>query len=69
MGGGELAAALLDAGVIDEVVVNVHPVLLGGGAPMFGAPTRRAALELTATRELSGGCVLATYRVSRSAAA
>lgn len=65
MGGGALAAALFDAGVIDEVVVNVHPVLLGGGAPMFGATTRRAALELSATRPLPGGCVLATYRVHR----
>lgn len=68
MGGGGLAAALFDAGVIDEVVVNVHPVLLGGGAPMFGSPTRRAALELTATHALPGGCLLATYRVSRRAA-
>ena len=31
MGGGELARALLDAGVVDEVGLNVHPVLLGGG--------------------------------------
>jgi dihydrofolate reductase len=69
MGGGELAAALFDAEVIDEVVVNVHPVLLGGGAPMFGAPARRAALELTAARALPGGCVLATYRASRRTAA
>ena len=66
MGGGTLAAALFDAGVIDEVIVNVHPVLLGGGAPMFGAPTRRASLDLSAMRALPGGCVLATYRVHRS---
>ena len=69
MGGGQLAAALFDAGVIDEVIVNVHPVLLGGGAPMFGAPVQRAAFGLTEARALPGGCVLATYRASGSAAA
>ena len=30
MSGGNLASALIDAGVVDEVGFNVHPVLLGG---------------------------------------
>ncbi len=31
MGGGELGRALLEAGVIDEIGFNIHPVLLGSG--------------------------------------
>lgn len=69
MGGGRLAGTLLDAGMIDEVVVNVHPVLLGGGAPMFGASSRRSALHLSETQTLSGRCMLAAYRVNGHAAA
>lgn len=65
MGGGALAAALFDAGVVDAVVVNVHPLVLGGGAPMFGAPAQRVDLELAEARPLPGGCLLATYRVHR----
>src|SRR5687768_6743977 len=35
MGGGELARPLLEAGLIDEVGANIHPVLLGSGIPLF----------------------------------
>jgi dihydrofolate reductase len=68
MGGGELAQSLLAAGVIDEVGMNVHPVLLGSGVPLFRDAGRRIALELTASRVIDGGCVLSTYRVLPAAA-
>jgi dihydrofolate reductase len=65
MGGGELAASLLDADLVDEVGLNIHPVLLGDGIPMF--PTRRIPLELELieTRAIAHGCVYALYRVNR----
>lgn len=65
MGGGELAASLFEAGVIDEVNLNVHPILLGSGVPFFRDPKRRIALELAESRTIDGGCVLLTYRVRR----
>lgn len=63
MGGGELASSLFDAGVIDEVSLNVHPVLLGSGIPFFQPLKRRIGLELVESRTIQGGCVLMTYRV------
>ena len=63
MGGGELAQSLLEAGVIDEVGLNVHPILLGAGAPLFRDAGRRISLELTESRVIDGGCVLSLYRV------
>jgi dihydrofolate reductase len=63
MGGGELAQSLLAAGVIDEIGLNVHPVLLGSGVPFFRDPGRRISLELAESRVIDGGCVLSTYRV------
>ena len=63
MGGGELARSLLAADVVDEVGLNIHPVLLGRGVPLFRAPGHRIALELLECRTIEGGCVLATYRV------
>ena len=63
LGGGELAQSLFEAGVIDVVGLNIHPVLLGSGVPLFRDPGRRIALELIASRTLQGGCVYATYRV------
>ena len=63
MGGGELAQSLFAAGVIDEVGLNVHPILLGSGVPFFRDAGRRIAMELTEARVIDGGCVLMNYRV------
>src|SRR6187200_1004913 len=35
MGGGHFARTLFDAGLIDEFGLNIHPVLLGSGIPVF----------------------------------
>lgn len=63
MGGGELARALLEANLVDKVGMNVHPVLLGSGVPIFRDPRHRVPLELEECRTLEGGCVYSLYRV------
>ncbi len=63
MGGGELAQSLFAAGVIDEVGLNVHPILLGSGVPLFRDAGRRISLVLAESKVIDGGCVLSTYRV------
>jgi dihydrofolate reductase len=63
MGGGELASALFEAGVIDEVGANIHPILLGDGIPMFPRRPRQVDLEIVEHRPLEGGCVYVLYRV------
>lgn len=63
MSGGNFATSLLRAGVIDEIGLNIHPVLLGAGVPAFLDPGMRVRLELTECRQLDGGCVLVNYRV------
>jgi dihydrofolate reductase len=65
-GGGDFARSLFEADVIDEVGLNVHPVLLGSGAPFFLDAKRRIKLELTECRPLQGGCVLLDYRVKHA---
>jgi dihydrofolate reductase len=63
MGGSELARSLFAAGVIDEVGVNIHPVLLGHGVPLFRDPGQRVGLTLKECRTIDGGCVLGTWTV------
>ena len=65
MGGGDLAKSLFEADVIDEVRLNIHPVLLGSGIPLFHGFSRQINLELLYARILEGGCVLVQYRVKR----
>jgi dihydrofolate reductase len=63
MGGGELARPLLEAGLIDEVGFNIHPVLLGDGIPLFHRMEHQINLELRECRTFSNGCVYLIYRV------
>jgi dihydrofolate reductase len=63
LGGGELAQSLIAAGVVDEVGLNVHPILLGSGTPLFRDPGHRVRLQLTENRTIDGGCVFVNYRV------
>jgi dihydrofolate reductase len=65
MGGGDLATTLFEAGVIDEVGLNVHPVLLGRGIPAFFECGRQTNLELMKCQQMKNGCVYLHYRVVR----
>ncbi len=65
MGGGELALHLFEAGVIDEIGFNIHPVLLGQGVPLFHSMSRQIDLELVECRQFKNGCVYVLYRVKK----
>lgn len=63
MGGAELGKSLFEAGLIDQLGVNIHPVLLGSGIPLFTEMERQVELELTECKQLKNGCVILRYRV------
>jgi dihydrofolate reductase len=62
-GGGELAKSLFEADLIDQVVLNIHPVLLGSGVPLFHEMKRQIDLALRDVKILRGGYLAVTYRV------
>ena len=64
-GGGELAKSLFEADLIDEVVLNIHPVLLGSGIPLFHEMKKQIDLELLECKILKGGYLAVTYRIKR----
>lgn len=63
MGGGELGSALIEGGVVDEIGINVHPILLGGGTPFFRPLARRVELRLLETRAIAKDCLFLSYAV------
>jgi dihydrofolate reductase len=65
MGGGLLAKSLLEADLIDEIGLNIHPIILGSGIPLFYDMSRQLDLELVKLQQLSNGCVVVTYRRKR----
>ena len=67
LGGGELAHTLLQADVIDEIGLNIQPVLLGSGIPLFHALPKQINLELLECRPLKSGSVYVRYRIKAPA--
>ena len=64
-GGGTLASTLFDAGLIDEVLIKLNPVMLGTGKPLAPRLTQLVGLELLSTKAYSSGVVLLHYAVKR----
>ena len=66
VGGGGLAGQFHRAGLIDEYVMSVHPILLGAGIPFLGAGGSPTHLQLKAVRSFDSGLVQLHYlRVGR----
>ena len=63
MGGAAIARECFRAGLIDELGLNIHPVLLGNGKPFFMDMEEPVDLELIECRELPKGCVVLRYEV------
>lgn len=68
MGGGEFAKSMFEADLIDEIGLNIHPVLLGSGIPLFHSMGRQINLELVESRTFKNGCIYVLYRVLHPAA-
>jgi dihydrofolate reductase len=62
VGGGDLAGQFADVGLLDEVIVSIAPVTLGGGAPLL---PRRIELRLEQLGR-NGDFAAARYSVVRS---
>jgi dihydrofolate reductase len=64
--GASIARQAMEAGLLDEIVVHVAPVLLGDGVRLYGGPgAPRVALERS-TLEDQGDQISVRYRVRRS---
>jgi len=65
-GGGALAALLYGAGLVDEIIVKLNPLLLGDGIRLFGDVIPQTRLALRDARVYPDGVVVLAYRVPRS---
>ena len=60
-GGAELTSLLINLGLVDEIGLAVHPLILGSGKPLFNNISKRIQLKLIDTKTYSTGLVYLTY--------
>jgi dihydrofolate reductase len=68
MGGGRSAQPFLDRGLVDELELNLIPVTLGRGVPLFQKDAKALALSVVEHQVYSSGIVRLRYRVARAVA-
>ncbi|MGO1770623.1 MAG: dihydrofolate reductase family protein [Microbacterium sp.] len=62
-GSATLTDSLLRAGLVDELLVGISPVVLGAGTPLFTPASFSGPLELVEARAVDTGGVLLRYAV------
>ena len=67
VGGGDLAGQFLDAGLLDELILQVGSVTLGRGKPLLPRRIVAPAFELVSARRIGSGFAELRYRVPRPA--
>jgi dihydrofolate reductase len=62
-GGGNLTTSFMNLKLVDEVWLAVHPVILGGGKPLFDNLKERIGLKHLDTKTYSTGLVFLKYAI------
>ena len=61
-GSGALVRSLLECGLIDELKLMIHPIVVGSGKRLFEEGEKQTALELVDSKTFSTGVVYLTYK-------
>jgi dihydrofolate reductase len=61
VGGPTLVSSLMDRGLVDELRLDVHPVVLGGGKRLFDGVNERRPLHLLEAKPIGSGQVRLIY--------
>jgi len=62
IGSGKLAQYLMKAGLVDEYILFIHPLILGSGKRLFDNGVGPMYLKLFDTKTTGSGVVILTYR-------
>ena len=63
-GGASLTSSLLNLALVDEIILAVHPLILGSGKPLFTSINNRVPLKLQNSQTYSSGLVMLTYTLT-----
>lgn len=63
IGGGHINGSFLKAGLIDEIILDVHPMIMAKGIHLFEADFPYAQLELVSFNKINDDLLQVKYRV------
>ena len=63
VGGSQLTYDFMNHNLVDELILSIHPIVLGEGIPLFANPTNPHSLRLTKCQTYSSGLVQLSYDV------
>lgn len=66
VGGGDLAGQFHDAGLLDELIIQLGSVTLGKGKPIFPRRVLSPTLQLVSARQINGGMIELRYDVKKA---
>jgi len=64
-GGAQLTNYFLEMSLVDELLLAVHPILLGSGKKLFDERPHRTQLELLSSKNYNTGLVQSRYAVKK----
>jgi len=62
-GGSRTNAAFLNSGVVNEVIINIHPLILGDGIKLFNSQEVRVKLKKIGQKNLHDDILQIKYKV------
>lgn len=60
-GGADLAGSLMNEGLVDELALAVHPIVLGQGKPLFTNVQHRVQYRLESVKPYDTGLIIVNY--------
>ena len=66
VGGGDLAGQFYDAGLLDELIVQIGSAILGRGKPLLPRQILSPVLRLISTQQMGTGMVELRYEIAKA---
>jgi dihydrofolate reductase len=63
IGGSEIVSVLLNVGLVDEIILSIHPIILGTGIPLLRDIQKEVNLKLENSLSFDSGLTQLYYKV------
>jgi dihydrofolate reductase len=63
IGGADIISIFLNAGMLDEIILSIHPIILGRGIPLFRNLQRQMNLKLVKSIPYESGLIQLHYEL------